>query len=297
MSKRIPAILSILWLIGLLSACQRSNPDADRGLANARATHPWQLPSGSRDYNRTLPGSDTPEIPADGKVQRPLGRGPQFNENDTIDEQLVPGSWVQVGQCINEKLDLRNSSNYNTLTFQANGSFRQLIYGDGEITGEISGVWDKTAPGVLTMTVSDQNGSPLISELHCEMFGRDFLFMWSYSDHLGLWYARQVQDEPLQMIGWNRYDSNLGEIFLSNVGKDSYYGELTTSEGSSWQLNGYLVDGILNMAWIDSANNASGFAAFTVEGDWDTLNGTLWKNDYEAAPFAGPFTASADRSN
>ena len=41
----------------------------------------------------------------------------------------------------------------------------------------------------------------------------------------------------------------------------------------------------------------SGFAAFTVEGDWDTLNGTLWKNDYEAAPFAGPFTASADRSN
>ncbi|MEZ5339309.1 MAG: hypothetical protein R3F46_13750 [bacterium] len=293
-----PATL-LLWLCMLtcLAGCQRSSSEADRGLASASATHPWQLPSGSTAYSRTPLAAESPDIPADGKVQRPLGRGPQFRDIDTLDEQLIPGSWVQVGQCVNEKLDLRSHANYATLTFQENGGFRQLVYSDGEIGNEISGSWDKTAPGVLTMVISDQNGNPIVSDLYCELFGTDFLYMWSYSDHLGLWFARQALDEPLQRIGWNRFDSNLGQILLSNVGSTSYYGELTTAEGSVWQLNGYLVDGILNMAWIDADNNAAGFAAFIVEGDWDALNGTLWKSDYEAAPFSGAFIATADRSS
>ncbi|MCB1221052.1 MAG: hypothetical protein H7A35_00285 [Planctomycetales bacterium] len=286
----------IILLLLATASCQRSMSGEERGISGNNATHPWQLPSGSDDYVRRPTLADTPEIPADGEVDRPLGRGPDFLPQDTLEEGLLPGSWVMVGSCVNERLDLQSNTVYNTLTIQSNGMFRLFVYGDGQLSRETSGNWDKTAPGVLTLLVNDQNGNPITTEMYCEMFDADFLFMWSYSDHRGYWYARQVLDEPVQQIGWNRYDSNLGTFTFTNVGRQSYYGVLTTADGSSWQLNGYLVDGILNLAWSDSANNGSGFAAFIVEDDWDRLRGTWWKNDYEARPFSDAFLAQADRA-
>lgn len=286
----------VIAALAILASCQRSVSESERGISDSQATHPWQLPSGQQDWTRSMAGAEQArEIPPDGAVDLPLARGPQFSGTDTIDVGLLPGSWVMVGMVANERLDLRSNTAYSTLVLQRNGMFRLFIYEEGELARSLDGNWQKTEPGVITLVQTDQSGRAQPVAMYSEMFGTDFLYMWNYGDHRGYWYARQTMDEPYQQIEYNRYDSNLGKILLSNVGQQSYYGELTTPEGTVWQLNGYLVDGILNMAWIDSDNNASGFAAFIVEENWDRLRGVYWKNDYEAAPFTDEWLAEADR--
>ncbi len=284
-----------LALALLAAACQRSVSDSERGISDVQATHPWQLPSGAQDYTNVQAGADRKPIPADGQVEQRLERGPQFSGTDTLDEGLLPGSWVMVGICSNERLDLRSHKEYATMVLQQSGGLRVFDYDDGVLGTTIQGSWRKSAPGVLVFSRNDQNGVPQDSEVSAEMFGPDFLYIWSYSGRWGNWYVRQTMDEPYQQIGYNRYTSDLGSILFTNSGQQSFYGELTTPEGSVWQLNGYLVDGVLNMAWVDSRNNASGFAAFIIEDGWDRLRGVYWKNDYEAAPFTDQWLAEADR--
>ena len=38
---------------------------------------------------------------------------------------------------------------------------------------------------------------------------------------------------------------------------------------------------------------AGGFAVFRVSPDWKTLTGAWWLDDYEAAPFGGPWDGTA----
>ena len=297
--RSVHCSLLAICLAGLTAvclACQRSTSDEERSISKLRATHPWQLPGSGNDYSAAGEfGGQQEEIPADGKVELPPARGPQLAETDTLDVDLLPGSWVMVALVTNEQMGLRTTADYSTLVLQESNAFRVFDYNDGELGNTLQGEWHKVKPGVLRLSMRGQDGQEQANEVFAELFANDFLYLWSYGGHWGNWYVRQVQDEPQALIGYNRYDSSIGSFVFSNVGKDSYYGELTSPEGSVWQLNGYLVDGILNMAWTDARNNASGYAAFIVEDDWNTLRGAYWKDDYEARPFTAEWTATADR--
>jgi hypothetical protein len=282
-------------LCGSLS-CRRSISEEERGISELQATHPWELPAGRDAYiSDSVRSRQNTDIPPDGKVEKVPARGPQFSETDTLDVGKLAGSWVMVGIVANERMSLRSNSDYSTLVLQQNSSYKLFDYNDNELSATLSGEWRKTKPGVIGLFASGQSGHADSREVHSELFAEDFFYMWDYSGHWGNWFVRQTRDEPEVMIGYNRYNSNLGHIVLTNVGKASYSGEMTTEEGHVWQLSGYLVDGILNMAWTDVYNNASGFAAFIVEDNWDRLRGAYWKNDYEARPFSAEWLAEADR--
>lgn len=289
------AICLAALLLGSL-ACRRTMSEEERGISQLQATHPWELPGGQDGYiSDSVLSQQNVEIPPDGKVEKVPARGPQLSEMDTLDVGKLLGSWVMVGIVANEKMSLRSNSDYSTLVLQQSNSYKLFDYNDSELSETLTGQWRKTKPGVIGLFPSGQTGQSDSREVHSELFADDFFYMWDYTGHWGNWFVRQTQDEPAAMIGYNRYNSNLGHIVLTNVGKASYSGEMTTEEGSVWQLSGYLVDGILNMSWTDAHNNASGFAAFIIEDNWDRLRGVYWKNDYEARPFSAEWLAEADR--
>ncbi len=122
------------------------------------------------------------------------------------------------------------------------------------------------------------------------MFGEDFFFFWSYNGSVGMWFAR-LPGESTPRIEHNHFSSNLGDIHLESVNDNVFYG---TAEGEyARDIAGIYTNGILLMRWEEPDTSAAGYAAFIVAPDWSELNGVWWIDDYEAAPFGGPYTAQS----
>ena len=283
-------LLACLVLSLLTVACHRSSSEESRGKSGIDATHPWELPVNSSVFIRPGAGNKPQLTNQDGEVVIPQSKGPILSKSDLFNSSILPGSWVMICRVLSEQMNIDAASQYSTMVFQQNGNFRLNQYANRELGNTVEGNWTKEEPGYLTMYITNQQGQQIITRMNAEMFGNDFLYLWYEEARQGFWLARQSMDEPYAKIDHNRYETNRGELLMSNVGLDSYSGELTTSDGSVWTVSGYLVDGILNAVWTDKANQAAGFGAFIIRDNWTTLDGVIWRDDYEDLPFSQQWT-------
>jgi hypothetical protein len=273
---------TVLLLAGvlLLAACQRDYP-ADHPATTAGAVSAWDfidLETGPR-MGDSLPVTEQPEQ----EIEPSIELGPAFSETDTVDEELLAGVWLQFCQTRNERIDTVPVEHMDVLEIGPSGQLVWHFINEGQDNPQ-AGWWEKTSPGVVAFQLGEQPGN----EFRLQMFGGDFFFFWNYAGSIGMWFAR-LPEEASPRIEHNHFSSNLGDFHFESVNDNVYYG---TAEGEyTRDIAGIYTNGILLMRWEEPETNAAGYAAFIVAPDWSELNGVWWIDDYEAAPFGGPYTA------
>jgi len=281
MRLTISACLFIAMLLGL-GACQRENTPE-----YGDATHPWDI--GDDSIASGIPelggNQDASDGDSSGEVAVPTLRGPILSQQDTLDTDQIPGLWIQVCRVRDEKMDLYPVEEMDLLQLTPENKAILTIVSQGEIYQTIEGNWRKAAPGKFGMSMGEYDEKVSFAE----MYGPNFLYIWDYDIQLGVWYARAQQNASNQ-IEANLFDTSRGMLHFTNVVGNSYQGYLDSAHKND--LRGMYVGGILTMRWEDQKGKLGGFAAFIVDPGWETLDGVWWIDDYEAAPFGGPWTGT-----
>lgn len=278
---RLVIIIAALTL-ALAVGCERDAPPETAG-RQATASHPWdipgwQLPPG---LNAISPLASEPYDSVD-EVDIPTRHGPALPPQDTLDPELLPGLWQQVCFVNAEKLYLIPVGAMSLMELKVNGYGTFYSFKNGEAS-MLEGSWRKSAPGVVDLAFGPE-GVP--QEMYGQLYENDFLYVWNYDSQRGLWFARARPDADPQ-IGANRFETTRGELFLKDVVAQSYQGILYSD--NEVVVAGYYDKGVLSMRWEDERGNLGGYAAFIVSEDWQELKGVWWIDDYEAAPFGGPW--------
>jgi hypothetical protein len=280
----------MLIFVLALSGCPRT-PAPETTQFTGTAVHPWQLP-GYRD-EFTQPRAGNPQgTPAsatedDGTTQPVTSRGPAFATEDTLDEALIPGQWLQVCTCVNEQINIPGVADIDTLELRANGTMVWQARVAGAETTYIDGNWTKSGPGQISLRTAD--GQPVT--LYSQLYQGKFLFIWSYEQKLGHWFAR-MPETGSQQISRNRFRTTFGNMIFTEVGNQGFHGVVLGEYERT--IGGFYLPGVITMRWEESATNSGGYAAFLVDPTFNTLDGVWWLDDYEAAPFGGPWTGTAD---
>jgi hypothetical protein len=261
---------------------------------NGTATHPWELPGYSEDeiHARALPqaeGDDAEQQSAGNDVQLPVMRGPAFAAEDTLDPATIPGQWLQVCVSADEKIDIPPYAELDMLELREDGSMTWNVRSADNQSKYLEGQWAKSGPGLLSLTVT--GGQPV--PLNCQLFGKNFLFAWSYDQKLGHWFAR-LPATGAERITRNRFKTTFGNMIFTEVGDKGFRGEVDGEYTRT--IGGLYLPGVITMRWEEGATRSGGFAAFIVDADFKTLDGVWWLDDYEAAPFGGAWTGTADDS-
>jgi hypothetical protein len=166
--------------------------------------------------------------------------------------------------------------------FSANGTFNLRLVYEGEVKQTTPGTWEKSGPGVLS--VSNEGNAP--QTYYGEMDGRDFMFLWNFEHKNGLWFVRRP-DKSTPLIQGNDFVFTNGDhLRLREVRGQSFLGTLTTGT-EEMEVSGGYNQGVLNLHWIDKPNNVDGYAAFVVTPDWKDLYGIWWLNDFMSSPVGG----------
>ena len=158
---------------------------------------------------------------------------------------------------------------------------------DGQDTQFLEGYWDKPGPGQISLQMP---GNPPVT-LFSQLQNQNFLYMWSFEQKLGHWFVRYPAAGS-DRITRNRFSTTFGDMIFTEVGdlgfRGAVYGEYERSIG------GRYIPGVISMRWEEPATSSGGYAAFIVDPGFETLTGVWWLDDYEAAPFGGPWTGTAD---
>jgi hypothetical protein len=283
-TMRLLIIFGVTALV-LAAGCEREMPPEDSG-RQATASHPWELPGWTvpPELSAVSPLASEPYDSVD-EVDLPTRHGPVLPEQDTLDPAILPGLWQQVCYVNQEKLNLIPVGGMNLMELQAGGYSAFYSVQNGE-TAMMDGNWRKSAAGVVELAFG-ADGVP--QAMYGQLYEDDFLYLWNYENQRGLWFARARPDAAPQ-IGANRFDTTRGELFLKDVVSQSYQG--TVSADNEIIVAGYYDKGVLSMRWEDERGNLGGYAAFIVSEDWQTLKGVWWIDDYQAAPFGGPWNGT-----
>jgi len=271
-----------LWIccaLLLLCGCDRDrDPET---LARATVTHPWELESWQVPPELAAARQPAmPEYDAEQQVETPNRHGPVLPEQDTLDPQLLPGTWLQICFTAIERLNLVPPGEMNLIDLRPDGSGTYYAVHEYKAT-QYEGSWSKTRPGVVELGFGE-NG--VTQEMYGQLFEEDFLYLWNYDNQEGLWLAR-ARPEMSPPIQANHFETTRGEMRLTDVVAQSYQGQLIAE--NEIVIAGYYEMGVLSMRWEDERGNLGGYAAFLVSPDWQQLTGVWWIDDYQAAPFGG----------
>jgi len=270
----------LLIVAGLLlfASCQRDYPQ-DHPSRTASVSSIWD-----EIHVETRPEEQQTQQPQDEEPIEPsIELGPAFSESDTVDEALLPGVWVQFCLTKDEKMEPLPPNQQDLVELADSGQLVWHFIVDGKDTSQ-PGYWEKTKPGWVGMSLGDQPPG----EVRLQMFGEDFFFFWSYNGSIGMWFARLPQNPP-QRIEYNRFTSNLGDFQFDSVNENIFLG--SAAGDYTRTIAGVYTKGLLIMRWEEPDTNAAGYAAFRVSSDWQELEGAWWIDDYQAAPFGGPYDA------
>ena len=284
---RLTTIISLLLLTALAvlgpAGCKR-NPGAGR--PTGTATHPWEL--GDQHVASGLPEVErapVEEFDPRAEVDSPTLPGPAWSATDTLDPERMAGLWYPVCNVRDEIMRLTPLDQVVVLQLEPDGKVVFQAVNNGEVVNSVDGYWAKAAAGKISMGIAGND--PKVS--NAEMYGDGFLYIWDYDIQIGSWYVRLPQ-EASQTIDANRFDTTRGELVFTSVVGQSYEGYCQGV--NKLDLRGLYTNGILTMRWEDQQGNLGGFAAFTVDPGWQALDGVWWVDDYEAAPFGGPWTGT-----
>lgn len=258
------------------------------------ATHPWELPGYQPDsslYQSEAEQVDPNQAAAnvEGSLELPASRGPALSTEDTLLEADIPGQWLQICICSNEQLNLPAYTDMDMLELRENRTMTWQNRIDGQDPQYYEGYWDKPAPGQITLQMRDSDPVLLYGQMH----GRDFLYLWSYKQKAGQWFVR-LPVAGSQRITRNRFSTTFGDMIFTEVGDLGFHGVVMGEYERS--IGGRYMPGIIAMRWEETQTRSAGYAAFLVDPEFETLDGVWWLDDYEAAPFGGPWTGTADDS-
>jgi hypothetical protein len=281
----VARFVSLAVVLVLIPSCPR-RADSPR-LADANQAHyPWDMPGWRQEsqQNPTGVAEDIPIVPATGgsvAIPNDKGRHPALDPLDTFDRSLLPGEWLIVAHVDDERVVLRSPDNFSVTKFFESGTLTLQPVIGGQLQQADNGTWEKSAPGVLLMAL----GTNTPQTFYCQFSGRDFLYMWTFEQANGLWLVRRPE-QFAERISNNDLTFTSGErLHLTSVKGSAFDG--TISGPIEYEVHGSYSQGVLNMRWIDRADNVDGFAVFRVSPDWKQLDGVWWLNNYEAAPFGG----------
>jgi len=265
----------------LAPSCQRDLP-ADDPRLKANGTHPWD------QSGRPLPFAPQlrePEAQPQTQVDIPSGRGPAFSVTDTLLEDNIPGTYLQVCQVQAEKMGPIPVNFQDLIVLKPDGYavYRQV---DDWQENILEGRWKKLEAGVMGLSF----GEPEFTRLHAQMQGSQFLYLWSYEAKSAFWWVK-VPPTATDRIMHNRFDTNRGLLELNNVVGASFSGKVSGERPLT--LHGVYQRGVLVLRWEEADQSAAGYAAFVALDDWKTLKGVWWIDDYEASPFGGDWNGTA----
>lgn len=281
---RIFLIACVVGLATVLAAgCQRELP-ADGSRQPGTATHTWELPE-FRAAATEMQTTAAAEAPAtSNQVETPTLRGPRLSGQDTLDPGRLSGLWLQVVTVDREIMNLVPTEIVHLLEIQPNN--RAAVYrATDQEPIRLEGSWSKPAPGQFILSITGQAELSFFGE----MFGDNFLYLWSYDIQVGNWYARLPEGGATQ-IAANTFDTTRGVLEFKDVVGLSYSGVLHAD--NEVDVRGLFSNGVLSMRWEDQKGNLGGFAAFIVDPQWNNLQGVWWIDDYEAAPFGGTWNGT-----
>jgi len=276
-----------LWIccaLVFIAGCPRDrDPQA---LAQATASHPWELESWQMPPELSAVKQPAlPEYDEEQQVEIPNRHGPVLPEQDTLDPQLLPGTWLQVCYTKTERLYLVPPGEMNMIDLRPDGS--GTYYAIHEYKPEqYEGGWSKIRPGVIEMGFGEDAVS---QEMYGQLYQEDFLYLWNYDSQQGLWLVRARPDMGAA-IEANHFDTSRGEMKLTDVVGQSFQGQLLAE--NEIVIAGYYELGVLSMRWEDERGRLGGYAAFLVGQDWQELTGVWWIDDYQAAPFGGTWNGT-----
>jgi hypothetical protein len=275
----------LLLLVVLIAGCPRTYPEGVDPQAQVRGSHPWDSPAfDGKELARTQDSADDQRMEASGGgvIDARPERGPAFPEQDTLDESKLVGSWLVVAATADEKQYILPTSDQDTFELQPRGYLVYHAVADWKDTTS-DGHWKKVKPGVLGISIGSGGQ---ITEFSSQLYEDGFLYMWSYDQRSGLWMAR-LPEKYTDRLEANRFDTTRGTLVLSDVVGTSFSGKVAGTR--SMTVSGFYNRGIISMRWDQDDRTGSGFAMFIVSPDWKSLKGAWWIDDYEAAPFSGPW--------
>lgn len=285
MAMRILVLLAGILLLAV--ACQRDYPEGHPS-KTARATHLWDIVAQSKPVPEGGMQPPEPEIPQDEVSQRELERGPAFSEEDTIDTAYLPGAWLQLCESSGERIEPIPVDMMDVIEFAEDGRLVYHLINRGEDNPQ-QGTWAKVGPGTMEFTVADSEASLF----RMQMMGENLFFFWNYEAQMGFWFGKLTQGVP-QQIPYSRYDSNFGEMHFESVNQGQFMGTIAGQYERT--MFGAYIAGILLMRWEEPDTSAAGYGAMIMSPDGTSMEGGWWIDDYEAAPFGGPLTATAQEA-
>ncbi len=286
------AVIALMCLLLAVLGCPRDIPP--EALARqGTATHPWELPGYTPDSS-LLP-SEAESAGADQAptgeeaIELPAARGPALSTEDTLLEADIPGQWLQVCISAGERLNLPANADMDILDLREDHTMIWQIRQAEQETQFLEGNWAKPGPGQFSLQTTGMDAVPLYGQ----MFNHDFLFLWSYDQKLGHWFVR-LPVSGGERITRNRFATTFGNMIFTEVGDLGFHGVVYGEYERS--IGGRYLPGVLTMRWEETQTKSAGYAAFIVDPEFNTLDGVWWLDDYEAAPFGGPWTGTADDS-
>jgi hypothetical protein len=277
-------IALILALCLIIAGCPRT-AEINSTRANAKATHPWELPGWQDPRITQLPQGNAEVRGTGGKVELPSGRGPALPDTDSMDPQLVPGAWMRICSVAEERFILNEVALQDVMQFAEGGAVVFYTNLNGKPT-TINGSWRKMDFGVVGLTMNRADEEPFYGQI----FQHDFMYMWSYRHGRGWWTVR-VPEQRLQALPYNRFKTSRGDLLIKTTLGPDITG--VVSGAGNMEVSGYFREGILSLRWADKKNNAKGYAAFIVSADGSQLRGAWWLADFQAAPFGGIWDGEA----
>ena len=263
----------------LVSGCPRTADVAAGRSQAARATHPWEVPGWKPPVPIAGQSASAEAQGTGGKITFPGQSGPALPDTDSFDTTLLPGAWLLVCVARDEELELLDIPRQDILELSRGGqcAYHHFAEGKDNLT---QGSWSKMDVGVLGIAFERGEQTPFYGQL----FEKDFLYLWSYRNATGLWFAR-IPESGANRLTVNRFDTSRGLLKITQNMGTNYAGSVSGT--GQLDVSGYFARGILSMRWSDAKNNSAGFAVFIASPDMATIHGTWWLKDLRAAPFGG----------
>lgn len=259
----------------LLSGCPRDIAPGSAPAAGT-ATHPWEL----QGWKSPVAPSGQAGAGTAGVVELPPDIGPHLSTQDTLDEDKLPGVWLQVCHVWSERVNIVPPSEMDEMELHEGGGAIYRAVTDNKLA-VYTGDWKKTQPGRLSVVV--EGGKNV--EYYAVLFRGEFLYLWNQEARTADWFAR-VPPVFSDRIKANRFNTTLGDLFIKSTVGASFEGSVK-AQGATMSIAGYYQSGVIALRWEDHYHNSAGFAVFHVDQDWNTLYGAWWLGDFDSAPFGG----------
>lgn len=273
----------ICLIVAVLAvSCQRDYQEGQDPAEFAHASHPWDFQHSQQYFMDMFKPVEQSEAQPERK---PSVRGPALSDEDLLDPETLPGRYIQICAVGGGKISPVLITEMDIIEFYAGGriTYHSILESEDTV---LTGFWEKLGPGMIGFRIGSDTSVPL----HMQQFGRNFFYYWTYEREEGHWFARIPEGYPERMVT-NVLDTSQGKMHIESVNEYQVTGTVQGEYERTIQGVYYL--GMLIFRWEEEMTATGGWAVMRSSADGLSFDGVWWIDDYEAAPFGGPWTASS----